>query len=179
MPSATYRGNTDPASTKRPGGKRDGTLHAQAQRTPDAKGFTDKLTLRKESDSMRPTTNLQASRTPVNSSGKPPLDPRSKKKEVFVLKEFDGGDVALPPPIDHNKTVYKIFFLQGLGMMFPWNVYITAQSYYKHRFADTAHASNFTFWFSTSFQIANIVGLALAVYYGSKFNMRFSVAFPR
>ena len=178
MPSTTNRGNTDPASTKRLGGKNDGTLHVGVQGTPDAKGFTDKLTLRQESDSMRPSTNLQASRTPVNSSRKPPLDPRSRKKEVVVLKEFDGGDVVLPPPVDHNKTVYKIFFLQGLGMMFPWNVYITAQSYYKHRFADTAHASNFTFWFSTSFQIANIVGLALAVYYGSKFNMRFSVAFP-
>ncbi len=125
------------------------------------------------------TANLQSTSSPVD--GRPPLIPSAKKKKGGTgakITKFDSGDFVLPPPIDHNKTVYKIFFLQGLGMMFPWNVYITAQSYYKHRFEDSTHQSNFTFWFSTSFQIANIVGLALAVYYGSKFNMRFSVAFP-
>ena len=128
---------------------------------------------------MSSTAHLQSTSSPVD--GRPPLIPSGKKKKGGTgakLTKFDSGDFVLPPPIDHNKTVYKIFFLQGLGMMFPWNVYITAQSYYKHRFEGSTHQSNFTFWFSTSFQIANIVGLALAVYYGSKFNMRFSVAFP-
>ena len=63
-------------------------------------------------------------------------------------------------------------------MLFPWNIYITAQSYYAHRFEHTPDEKTFTFWFSTWFQVANIVGLGIAVYYGHKFNMRFSVAVP-
>ena len=116
--------------------------------------------------------------------------------ERVVLREFEdarGGqnpgnavsniekfmdENAMLPPIDHNKTVYKIFFLQGLGMLFPWNIYITAQSYYAHRFEHTPNEKTFTFWFSTWFQVANILGLGVAVYYGHKFNMRFSVAVP-
>ena len=97
--------------------------------------------------------------------------------DVQVLEKFINEDCMLPP-VDHNKTVYKIFFLQGLGMLFPWNIYITAQSYYAHRFEDQWYEKTFTFYFSTWFQVANILGLGIAVYYGHKFNMRFSVALP-
>ena len=99
-----------------------------------------------------PHNHLQSTSSPVD--GRPPLIPSGKKQTIVArIAKFDSAESVMPPPIDHNKTVYKIFFLQGLGMMFPWNVYITAQSYYKHRFEGTAHTSNFTFWFSTCFQI--------------------------
>ena len=141
------------------------------------KGTSEELKENKSNKMSTPHNHLQSTSSPVD--GRPPLIPSGKKQTIVArIAKFDSAESVMPPPIDHNKTVYKIFFLQGLGMMFPWNVYITAQSYYKHRFEGTAHTSNFTFWFSTCFQIANIVGLALAVYYGSKFNMRFSVAFP-
>ena len=63
-------------------------------------------------------------------------------------------------------------------MLFPWNIYITAQSYYAHRFEHTPDERLSRFGSRLGFKWRDIVGLGIAVYYGHKFNMRFSVAVP-
>eukprot|EP00899_Mesostigma_viride_P024739 jgi/Mesvir1/544/Mv11400-RA.3 len=40
------------------------------------------------------------------------------------------------PPEDRYYLCYLSFFLLGLGTLFPWNAFITAQSYYQARFSN-------------------------------------------
>jgi hypothetical protein len=36
-----------------------------------------------------------------------------------------------------------IFFLQGIGQLFPWNAFISASAYFSTRFCGTRYASSF------------------------------------
>ncbi|XP_017854250.2 equilibrative nucleoside transporter 1 [Drosophila busckii] len=38
---------------------------------------------------------------------------------------------ALPPPPDKYKLVFLIFIIHGLGTLMPWNMFITAKSYFE------------------------------------------------
>ena len=83
-------------------------------------------------------------------------------------------------PVDHNKLVYFVFFMQGVGMLFPWNVYITANTYFGLRFHGTVFESNFENIFSFTYTFFNFFFLWLAVRYGKSdyFNMVTAVAMP-
>ena len=47
----------------------------------------------------------------------------------------------------------SILFLQGVGTLFPWNVFITANSYYHNRFCTTSYDSTFQNYFGISFNL--------------------------
>ena len=145
----------------------------------DADGTRYIQSLYRMSGSFRNSASKPGGRIGKGSSAQssPEKMPADAVLDMGSVEKFT-VDGTFEPPIDHNGSVYKIFFLQGLGMLFPWNIYITAQSYFAHRLQDTPESSTFLFWFSTLFQVANILGLGIAVYYGHKFNMRFSVAIP-
>jgi len=38
---------------------------------------------------------------------------------------------SLQPPVDKYKIVFFIFVLHGLGTLMPWNMFITAKSYFE------------------------------------------------
>jgi hypothetical protein len=84
-------------------------------------------------------------------------------------------------PKDHYYLVYIVFFLQGVGMLFPWNVFITASEYFHTRFKGTSFSNNFENIFSFCYSGANLFFMILLVNYAHLeiFNMRTTVAIPQ
>jgi len=77
--------------------------------------------------------------------------------------------------------VYFVFILQGIGMNLPWNVFITAVSYFHARLATTAVADTFENTFSFTYTLSNLLFM-LAVVMNARqsfFNMRGSVVIPQ
>ena len=66
-------------------------------------------------------------------------------------------------PEDTLYAVYVIFTVMGTCMLFPWNAFITASSYFYVRFRESPYASNFEDLFAVIFLTANTVVLALTI----------------
>lgn len=50
---------------------------------------------------------------------------------------------SLHPPVDKYKLVFFIFILHGLGTLMPWNMFITAKSYFEDfKLSDNYSATN-------------------------------------
>lgn len=75
-------------------------------------------------------------------------------------------------------SVYWILFLQGCGMLFPWNAFITASSYFKARFHGTIFENNFENYFSISYQVVNVFGLLLALSLRHRLRQRTKIIWP-
>ena len=66
-------------------------------------------------------------------------------------------------------------------MLFPWNVFITAASYFALRFANTAVESNFEQAFSFTYTAANLIVFLTILRYGAtstQFNLKAAVVYP-
>ncbi|ORX53550.1 hypothetical protein DM01DRAFT_1336097 [Hesseltinella vesiculosa] len=61
------------------------------------------------------------------------------------------------PCVDRGYLVYWIFFLYGIAMLLPWNVFITASDYFSHRFENTLYQDTFQSYFSSYFTTTNLV----------------------
>lgn len=85
------------------------------------------------------------------------------------------------PPRDNYSLVYIVFFLQGVGMLFPWNVFISAPSYFTLRLADTNFKDNFENIFSFTYSFSNLLMMVISVRHAHRtfFTMRFTVAWPQ
>lgn len=83
-----------------------------------------------------------------------------------------------PAPVDRYRAAYFILFLQGMGMLFPWNVFINGESYFHRRFCGTSFADNFLSFFGVTFMMCNVIGLGISVKYGARFSVRRRVVVP-
>lgn len=80
---------------------------------------------------------------------------------------FKGKSQTLPlkPPIDKWRLVFLIFMLHGLGTLMPWNMFITAKSYFEEfklapvdgSNTTTVYASNFMQYIGFASQIPNVI----------------------
>jgi hypothetical protein len=53
---------------------------------------------------------------------------------------LESGELAATPiPVDKSSFIYIIFFIQGLGMLYPWNVLINAAPFFTVRFKGTTY----------------------------------------
>ncbi|RKP20169.1 hypothetical protein ROZALSC1DRAFT_21635 [Rozella allomycis CSF55] len=77
------------------------------------------------------------------------------------------------PPIDRFNIVYFIFFFQGIGMLFPWNVFMNASEYFRLRFIGSSWADNFQSYFAIAFMLCNCSFIALLMY--TKVDHKFSL----
>lgn len=68
-------------------------------------------------------------------------------------------------PVDKLNAAYWVVWLQGVGMLFPWNMYVTAFSYFEVRFMGTPFESSFENVFSVAFCFASVTGLAFSLKY--------------
>ncbi|KAI8059198.1 hypothetical protein BC940DRAFT_181052 [Gongronella butleri] len=59
--------------------------------------------------------------------------------------------------VDRNHIVYWVFFLYGIAMLLPWNVFITASEFFMHRFAGSEYQETFQSYFSTYFTTTNLI----------------------
>ncbi|RHY52074.1 hypothetical protein DYB37_000363 [Aphanomyces astaci] len=67
---------------------------------------------------------------------------------------------SLSPP-DRYHAAYGILFLQGVGALLPWNVFITAASYFGERLKETSVHASFLNWFSLAFNLSTLFMVAL------------------
>lgn len=83
------------------------------------------------------------------------------------------------PPVDKNNLVWFICCLLGVGILFPWNVFITAIDYFTDKYPDVA----FEFIVSLSYQWSSIGFFILSLRYGREYSLKkkivlgFSVSF--
>lgn len=76
---------------------------------------------------------------------------------------FDEQQATQPPPPDTYQVSYIIFFLLGIGMLFPWNVFINANEYFHARFQGSPFTDSYPNFFSISYMISNVFWLAIAL----------------
>lgn len=53
--------------------------------------------------------------------------------------------------------------VQGVGQLFPWNVFINAEDYFRRRLCGSAFENNFENCISAGYNLAAITGLLLAL----------------
>lgn len=74
-----------------------------------------------------------------------------------------GGSAA--PPSDRWNAVYLIMFLQGMGMLFGWNMFITAVVYFQDRLVGSNWHDCVENYVTFAFQVCNVgVQLLLTAY---------------
>ncbi|KAF9107061.1 hypothetical protein BGX27_008888 [Mortierella sp. AM989] len=61
------------------------------------------------------------------------------------------------PPADPWHISYWIMVLQGASMLLPWNVFITAQGFFKMKFTGSPYEENFQNYFSIAFMGTNLI----------------------
>eukprot|EP00045_Choanoeca_perplexa_P011513 m.122705 g.122705 ORF g.122705 m.122705 type:complete len:465 (-) comp15657_c0_seq3:24-1418(-) len=77
-----------------------------------------------------------------------------------------------------DKLLYCLFFLEGIGSLFPWNAFITVTSFFDERFKDSSYKGTYENYFSFSFQISNILFLLLAMRFQQRFSLYSRVMIP-
>jgi equilibrative nucleoside transporter 1/2/3 len=70
------------------------------------------------------------------------------KSETLVQEEEPAA------PKDRFRLVYLVFYLLGVGGLFPWNVFVAANNYFTARFMNTAFVDSFQNYFTISYMIA-------------------------
>jgi hypothetical protein len=68
-----------------------------------------------------------------------------------------------PPPDDKHNMAYYIFFLLGIGLLLPWNAFITASAYYRSRLCGTDYFVNFESYLSVAFSLSSEMSLIFVV----------------
>lgn len=89
----------------------------------------------------------------------------TKKREISPF--IEGSQPSPAPPPDKWKLVFFIFILHGLGTLMPWNMFITAKSYFVDFKLDTSgaeesdqtlnYATNFLPYMGFASQVPNVV----------------------
>ncbi|KAG0209510.1 hypothetical protein BGX28_010283 [Mortierella sp. GBA30] len=71
--------------------------------------------------------------------------------------------VELGPPADPWHISYWIMVIQGASMLLPWNVFITAQKFFKLKFTGSPYEDNFQNYFSIGFMGTNLLVVGSAI----------------
>eukprot|EP00118_Oscarella_pearsei_P004230 m.17713 g.17713 ORF g.17713 m.17713 type:complete len:439 (+) comp27542_c0_seq1:111-1427(+) len=88
------------------------------------------------------------------------------------------------PPPDRFNLVYWIFYVQGIGTLLPWNMFITANDYFQQKFANVTDENvtapgkfehNFENFFEVGFMVPNLTFLALNVIFKHRFSVRLRI----
>jgi hypothetical protein len=80
------------------------------------------------------------------------------------------SDMIEPPPPRLNPRIIKgIFLLLGIGILMPWNAFISATEYFESRLCDSDNASedknnqNFESVFAMVFNLSSVISLGLII----------------
>jgi len=95
--------------------------------------------------------------------------------------EFDEEQAMLTiarVPNDPHNLSYWLFFIQGMGMLFPWNSFINAGPYFKDKLASTPYAQFIENDFELTFQVSHLVVLMLSVRYQHLFSTFSRTIYP-
>ena len=97
--------------------------------------------------SERPAFNRRRSEIPYVSESSSVQDEPPMIGEMLSSKERG----------DKYHAAFLIMYLQGIGVLFPWNAFITCTNYYNLRFAGTSVATSYESIFTTSFTLVGLV----------------------
>ncbi|XP_055923967.1 equilibrative nucleoside transporter 1 isoform X2 [Eupeodes corollae] len=83
----------------------------------------------------------------------------------FKGMTMDRAKMEISPPYDKWKLVFLIFMLHGLGTLMPWNMFITAKSYFVEfklnttltTSEDSTYSTNFLAYIGFASQIPNVI----------------------
>ena len=98
---------------------------------------------------------------------------------VSILGSGGGSSNAMSSisaPVDRYNAIYIIFFIQGIGMLLPWNFFITAKSYFDFKFAKNHDIqSRFENAFALSAMFPNVISLFLNIFLTGKISRAFRI----
>eukprot|EP00615_Pteridomonas_danica_P010830 CAMPEP_0114342498 /NCGR_PEP_ID=MMETSP0101-20121206/9844_1 /TAXON_ID=38822 ORGANISM="Pteridomonas danica, Strain PT" /NCGR_SAMPLE_ID=MMETSP0101 /ASSEMBLY_ACC=CAM_ASM_000211 /LENGTH=344 /DNA_ID=CAMNT_0001476635 /DNA_START=54 /DNA_END=1085 /DNA_ORIENTATION=+ len=82
---------------------------------------------------------------------------------------------SIDGPVDTGYIVYISFFILGVGVLFAWNAFITAATYFGSRFCGTDHETSFEDDVGSAYMAANLAVLIVVVRYQNLFSRKFRV----
>ncbi|KAF9179628.1 hypothetical protein BGZ51_006749 [Haplosporangium sp. Z 767] len=93
----------------------------------------------------------------TNHLGEPEQQDPDGDNELETAPLLRHSTVELGPPADPWHLSYWIMIIQGASMLLPWNVFITAQGFFKLRFTGSPYEGNFQNYFSVGFMGTNLL----------------------
>ncbi|KAG0023576.1 hypothetical protein BGZ80_009009 [Entomortierella chlamydospora] len=87
----------------------------------------------------------------------PPIDNDDDADDLETHSLLRHTTVEDEPPSDPWHLSYWIMVLQGASMLLPWNVFITAQGFFKLKFTGSPFENNFQNYFSVAFMGTNLL----------------------
>jgi len=112
-----------------------------------------------KSGSIDSESSLEQENRSINASIK---DDRSREKEPLLSISTFLTPNNQPPP-DTWMVALVIFFILGIAMLLPWNVFITATSFFELKFAGSVVFDNFESFFSIAYNTTNLLTLVAMV----------------
>eukprot|EP00128_Syssomonas_multiformis_P005086 Colp12_sorted_trinity150504_noHs@405 len=96
-----------------------------------------------------------------------------ERTPLLVTKHVESGYEAPDeqPPPDRFYVAYVLTMLLGMGMLFPWNAFITVNQYFDKRFKGSSFDGTIENYFSVTFQIFNIVCLLVSLRVQNSFSV--------
>eukprot|EP00049_Salpingoeca_infusionum_P001416 m.48165 g.48165 ORF g.48165 m.48165 type:complete len:495 (-) comp11011_c0_seq2:240-1724(-) len=115
-----------------------------------------------------------------------PLRSGTDDSNVFTLDDThappsaskaQGAPVAMTDK-DVSWFLYGLMFVEGVGVLFPWNAFITVTQYFFSRLENSNFKGNFDNYFSFTFQFFNIVFLIVGLMVQHKVNIHLRIIAP-
>ena len=102
----------------------------------------------------------------------------SRPAEPLILPEHRGKHLRSATDLSSfsnmdktSKLAYLIFFMLGVGMLYPWNVFITCAPYFEYRLRHSQYVDSFSNYFAVGFMSSNLLVLiALQWFRGNSIN---------
>ncbi|KAI9278069.1 nucleoside transporter-domain-containing protein [Sporodiniella umbellata] len=94
-----------------------------------------------------------------------------------LLSEINTSNLKSIPEDKYN-VVYWIYFIYGVAMLLPWNVFITASEFFAKRFAETEYKESFQNYFSTYSTISNFLTFVIVLWAQNKSQLQVDSFIP-
>eukprot|EP00948_MAST-09A_sp_MAST-9A-sp1_P001312 g1312.t1 len=138
------------------------------------------------SDVVHHSTVTSSTKSPFDKSNHTPLPIASPNSWNVDGRRVSDSDSTVmnpsrtidPKKLSGRRVAYYILLVQGCGMLFPWNTFVTAANYFSVRFEKSPFQNNFLSWFGVAFNLSTLTGLMVATRYQYKLPQRMRVMVP-
>ena len=109
----------------------------------------------------------------LGGEGVPSIQTRSGAPPA-TFTDPDDLSSSLNAPEDKGNVIYIIFFIQGIGMLLPWNFFITAKSYFSYKFQENAgYQDRFENAFALAAMIPGVLSLLFNIFMTGRISRNF------
>jgi len=104
-------------------------------------------------------------------------DPPASSTTALPFTDPDELSSSINAPEDKGHAIYIIFFIQGIGMLLPWNFFITAKSYFSYKFTEDATIQDkFENTFALAAMIPGVLSLGFNIFLTGRISRNFRLA---